>query len=313
MGAAFMVLSAGLIQVAGGMIEMHFSIFVLLAFLLIYRDWRPIVLAAAVIAVHHLGFALAQAQGLGLRVFPDTSGLGTAQLYGLVLIHALFVVAETAVLVLLAQRLRREAARIGLAVETVAEIAQRIGHGEFADDPRLAHAEPGSIAHALRSMQEALRERIEAERAAAAENVRVRSALDVATAGMMIADAEGRIVYANPKRAPHPERWRAAPCASGFQTSAPAISLAPTSTVFHRDPSHQRALVRPHSRKPTSRDCRLVACTSTLPPPRFSMPTAPVWARPWSGRIALPTPSSATSCAMWRRRRRPASSQSGCR
>ena len=196
-GAAFMVLSAGLIQVAGGMIEMHFAIFVLLAFLLIYRDWRPIVLAAAVIAVHHLGFALAQAQGLGLRVFPDATGLGTARLYGLVLIHALFVVAETAVLVLLAQRLRREAARIGLAVETVAEIAQRIGHGEFADDPRLAHAEPGSIAHALRSMQEELRERIEAERAAAAENARVRAALDCAASGMMLADAAGRIVYVN--------------------------------------------------------------------------------------------------------------------
>ncbi len=196
-GAAFMVLSAGLIQVAGGMIEMHFAIFVLLAFLLIYRDWRPIVLAAAVIAVHHLGFALAQAQGLGLRVFPDTAGLGTAQLYGLVLVHAGFVVAETAVLVLLALRLRREAARIGLAVEDVAEIAQRIGAGDFADDARLALAERGSIGHALREMQRELRTRIEKEREAAQVNARIRTALDVAASGMMLTDAQGRIVYVN--------------------------------------------------------------------------------------------------------------------
>jgi len=241
-GAAFMVLSAGLIQVAGGMIEMHFAIFVLLAFLLIYRDWRPIVLAAAVIAVHHLGFALAQAQGLGLRVFPDATGLGTARLYGLVLIHALFVVAETAVLVLLAQRLRREAARIGLAVETVAEIAQRIGHGEFADDPRLAHAEPGSIAHALRSMQEELRERIEAERAAAAENARIRVALDVADSGVMIADAEGRIVYANAAlmktlRQAEPALRERLPAFRADQV------LGQPFDVFHREPARQRQLV----------------------------------------------------------------------
>jgi methyl-accepting chemotaxis protein len=38
------------------MIELHFGIFVCLAFLLCYRDWRPIALAAAVTAVHHLSF-----------------------------------------------------------------------------------------------------------------------------------------------------------------------------------------------------------------------------------------------------------------
>ena len=51
-----MVFSALTIQQTGGMIEAHFGIFVLLAVLLYYRDWRPLVLAAAVIAVHHLLF-----------------------------------------------------------------------------------------------------------------------------------------------------------------------------------------------------------------------------------------------------------------
>ncbi|MGD8408487.1 MAG: methyl-accepting chemotaxis protein, partial [Thiohalophilus sp.] len=56
MGVAFMVFSALVIHQAHGMIEMHFGIFVLLAFLLYYRDWLPIITAAAVIAVHHLTF-----------------------------------------------------------------------------------------------------------------------------------------------------------------------------------------------------------------------------------------------------------------
>ena len=70
----FMAFSALLIQQAHGMIEMHFSIFVLLAFLLFYRDWLPLVVAAAVIAVHHLGFYYLQSRGIGgLYVFPKAA------------------------------------------------------------------------------------------------------------------------------------------------------------------------------------------------------------------------------------------------
>lgn len=56
MAAGFMVLTALHINQAGGMVEMHFGVFVLLALLLYYRDWLPIVVAAAVIAVHHFSF-----------------------------------------------------------------------------------------------------------------------------------------------------------------------------------------------------------------------------------------------------------------
>ena len=55
-GAAFMVLAALQINQAHGLLEMHFGIFALLAFLVYYRDWLPIVVAAATIAVHHLSF-----------------------------------------------------------------------------------------------------------------------------------------------------------------------------------------------------------------------------------------------------------------
>lgn len=49
-GAAFMVMSALHINQSGGLLEMHFGIFVLLAFLVYYRDWLPIAVAALVIA-----------------------------------------------------------------------------------------------------------------------------------------------------------------------------------------------------------------------------------------------------------------------
>src|SRR5690606_17238934 len=39
------------IQLSMGLTELHFGVFVFLAFLLVYRDWRPILLAAATIAV----------------------------------------------------------------------------------------------------------------------------------------------------------------------------------------------------------------------------------------------------------------------
>ena len=100
--AAFMIFSALMIHQAHGMIEMHFAIFVLLAFLLFYRDWKPIVAAAAIIAVHHLSFNYLQASGAPVYVFATRTGID------LVLVHAAFVVFETAILVYMAVLFRRE-------------------------------------------------------------------------------------------------------------------------------------------------------------------------------------------------------------
>ncbi|WP_018952700.1 methyl-accepting chemotaxis protein [Thioalkalivibrio sulfidiphilus] len=100
---ALMVFSALIIHQSRGMIEMHFAIFVLLAFLLYYRDWLPLVTAAAVIAVHHLAFNWMQEANLGVYIFEWRTGLD------IVFIHAGFVVFETALLVYMAVLLRREA------------------------------------------------------------------------------------------------------------------------------------------------------------------------------------------------------------
>ena len=87
-GAAVMVFCGLNIDQSHGMTELHFGVFVLLALLLIYQDWRVIVGAAAVIAVHHLLFNYLQAAHYPVWVF------GTPNL-GMVFVHAAYVVAES--------------------------------------------------------------------------------------------------------------------------------------------------------------------------------------------------------------------------
>ena len=103
----FMCFGALLIHEMHGMIEMHFTIFVLLAFLLFYSDWLPLVVGAGVIAVHHLGFHLLQMAGAGVWVFPAACGIG------MVLIHAAFVVFETLLLIFMALQHERAAHESG--------------------------------------------------------------------------------------------------------------------------------------------------------------------------------------------------------
>ena len=102
-GAAFMVMTALMIHQSHGMIEAHFSVFVLLAFLLYYRDWKPIVMAAGVIAVHHVGFFVLQDMQAPLFLLPETNGL-----FWIVVVHALFVVFETAILCIMAVKSEKE-------------------------------------------------------------------------------------------------------------------------------------------------------------------------------------------------------------
>ena len=80
------------IQLARGMTEFHFGVFVTLALLLVYLDWRPIVLSAATFAVHHVLFdSLTQ---------PD---------FALIVLHAVYVVIQTALEVVLAVSMGRTA------------------------------------------------------------------------------------------------------------------------------------------------------------------------------------------------------------
>ena len=88
---------------SGGVLLMHFGIFVLLAFLVYYRDWLPIVLAAGLIAAHHLAFFALQQQGVGVRGAPGQLGV--------ILLHAFYVVLESAILIYLARQAMPKRAR----------------------------------------------------------------------------------------------------------------------------------------------------------------------------------------------------------
>jgi methyl-accepting chemotaxis protein len=78
------------IQLGRGTIEFHFGVFVTLGLLLVYLDWRPILLAAALIAVHHVVFDRMQAAGLSVYCMAEASFLK-------VVLHAGYVVAQTGV------------------------------------------------------------------------------------------------------------------------------------------------------------------------------------------------------------------------
>ncbi len=85
MAIGSMALSAVIIHVGRGMIEMHFHIFAVLPLLAVYGRVSLVLLAAAVIAAHHIGFFFF----LPRSVFNYDAG------FEIVVVHALFVVAET--------------------------------------------------------------------------------------------------------------------------------------------------------------------------------------------------------------------------
>jgi methyl-accepting chemotaxis protein len=114
---ALMLFCALNIHQAHGMTELHFGIFVLLAFLVCYQDWRVIIAAAATAAIHHLTFNYLQAWGYPTMCFTHT-GLG------IVLLHAAYVVVEAAVLSYLAVRLRRETTAVVASAGTLQDTLQ---------------------------------------------------------------------------------------------------------------------------------------------------------------------------------------------
>lgn len=109
-GVSFMFFSALHIHQTQGLTEMHFGIFVLLAILFAFRDAWVIVLAAAVIAVHHLLFMWLQQEDMGVYLVP-----AAANTLPIVLLHALYVVVETIVLVIMCRYALREA-KVGQAL-----------------------------------------------------------------------------------------------------------------------------------------------------------------------------------------------------
>jgi methyl-accepting chemotaxis protein len=78
------------------------------------------------------------------------------------------------------------------------DVFQEIANGRYDNDiPDGGADEAGQVLAGLRSMQGKLRQQIEAERAAAAENARIRQALDRVSTSVILADANQTIIYIN--------------------------------------------------------------------------------------------------------------------
>jgi methyl-accepting chemotaxis protein len=118
---AFMAYSVLFIQQTHGAIELHFHIFGVLAFLVVYRDWRVPLVGAGIIAVHHVVFDQIQRAGGDVWLVPVGRG-GIA----MVLVHAAFVVVETAVLIYLAIAQERETVEIASMREQEAAEGERL-------------------------------------------------------------------------------------------------------------------------------------------------------------------------------------------
>lgn len=119
-GASLMAFSAIMIQAQLGRIEMHFHIFVAMAFLLLYRDWIPIIVAAGIIAVHHYLFTTLQINEVALGNMPIMI-FDYGCDYGIATLHAVFVVIEAAVLLYYAHLLERERRVTHEIIATVAQ------------------------------------------------------------------------------------------------------------------------------------------------------------------------------------------------
>lgn len=97
MAFAAMSFAAVLIHLAKGMIEMHFSIFVLLACLTVFGSLPVVLTAVATIAVHHLAFFF----------FLPSSVFNYQASLGIVLLHATFVIVEAIPVAWISMKVRR--------------------------------------------------------------------------------------------------------------------------------------------------------------------------------------------------------------
>jgi methyl-accepting chemotaxis protein len=143
---SFMVFSALLIQQTHGMVEAHFGIFVLLAMILYYRDWRPVVLAAIVIVIHHVLFNALQGGSTGVMILSGGPSLS------LILIHAAYVVFETVLLAYMAIQMRQSV----LENEQVIGVAREVAAGNLVSIKSTGKANGNATFNSVVAMQDNL-------------------------------------------------------------------------------------------------------------------------------------------------------------
>ncbi|MEW6694221.1 MAG: methyl-accepting chemotaxis protein [Pseudomonadota bacterium] len=115
------------IQVSAGMVEFHFGVFVTLALLMTYLDWRPVVWSAALFAVHHVSFDRLQAAGWGLYCLSEPN-------FPVIILHAAYVIVQTAfevALIVWLARLVRDNAEVAALADSLSRderVVLDVGH-----------------------------------------------------------------------------------------------------------------------------------------------------------------------------------------
>ena len=123
------------LQLGHGLVELHFGVFVILALLLVYLDWKIILLAAVLFAIHHVLFDRLQAAGFNVYSITEPNFL-------MVVLHGAYVVVQSAIEIILAVSLGR-ASREG---SQLANLVDAVGNGDgiSLDVAQIEASTPGS-------------------------------------------------------------------------------------------------------------------------------------------------------------------------
>ena len=128
-------------------------------------------------------------------------------------------------------------------LDAAAIVLGEIGKGNYTSViPKHANDEIGRTLQGLELMQTALRERTEKEHAMAVENGRIRIALERVSVGVMVADTDGKITFAN-DCATAIFRKQAGEIRKSLTQFDPERIVGYSFDQFHKVPSHQRNML----------------------------------------------------------------------
>jgi methyl-accepting chemotaxis protein len=144
MAISFMIFTGLIVQQAHGDMEAHFSFFVMMSVLLIYCDWRTVVVAYVTIATHHLVFTILQPMGLGAIIWGDSRGA-----WGHFLLHGLVGAFQAVALSYLAISMHR----LVFGSFQVSAMALRISSGDLASQATPAQLKRDEMLQSMESMR----------------------------------------------------------------------------------------------------------------------------------------------------------------
>ncbi len=185
MGVSLMLFSALYIQQHLGRIEIHFHIFAALAWLIRYKDLKPLLAAVVTVALHHLVFNYCQQfevniLGTPLMIFDYGTGLD------IVILHAAFVIFEAAFLsYIITQLTDQYSSAVDKSNNTLVALnaLDYVIKTKDASERLDAGNEHAYIVNTLLQWMN--------------ENIAVQEAMNQATACLMIVDREGLIIEYN--------------------------------------------------------------------------------------------------------------------